>query len=153
MKHKIIVGQVQGVYVISDDGAVSRKLGVKPPVPWHLVADKAENIGIRVAQMERLLDTMFAHDEAVAAAKSSLPASNGNGNGNGKGSPKITLDDLGLKRQQLWRLKQAGFKTVAQLGRHSESDLLATDGIGPAIVKAVQSGLKKHGLRLTQPVG
>jgi hypothetical protein len=65
----------------------------------------------------------------------------------------LSLDDLGLKNQQLWRLKAAKINTIAKLGALTEDKLLAKDGVGPAIVKAVKKGLKKHGLRLTSPVG
>lgn len=208
MKHKIIVGQVNDVYVISDDGAVSRTLGLNPPTPWHLIADTQANIGARVAQMENLLDRVLLLDRAPQKGRFTLgpfagtpngggetdstgPAlpfgaapegvsqrehdkgmallqggtGNGNGNGHANGSSdkryfqgkgkkggKLKLDDLGMKNQQLWRLKAAGIKTVKQLGGKTEDQLLALDGVGPAIVKAAQKGLKKHGLRLTSAV-
>lgn len=154
MKHKIVVGQVNDVYVISDDGAVSRKLGIKPAVPWHLVADTVEHIGIRVAQMESLLDKVIGStptpdQKADERAQQILTESNGNGNGNGK----LSLDRLGLKKQQLWRLKKAGVKNLADLAQMTQSDLENLPGIGPAIIKAVEKGCRANGIRLTQPVG
>lgn len=148
MKHKIVVGQVNDVYVISDDGAVSRSMGINPPVPWHLVAPEADLIGARVEQMERLLDQTLGKPAPKPAPKV-LTESNGNGNGNGK----LSLERLGLKKQQLWRLKKAGVGDLAQLAQLTQADLEGLPGIGPAIVKAVEKGCKEQGIRLTQPVG
>jgi len=182
MKHKIIVGQVNDVYVVSDDGAVSRKLGLQPAVPWHLVADSVGGIGERVAQMEALLDKAALFDKApppVSVTRSMIreiietpvalgfssprereaersrgEQKQGNGrNGNGNGA-KLTIDDLGLSARQRWRLEKAiGDKAIGSLGSLTEEQLAAKKGIGPAIVKSVKKGLKKHGLRLTEPVG
>lgn len=69
---------------------------------------------------------------------------------NGK---KLSLDDLGLNKQQLWRLKSAKVTTVAKLAGLTEAQLSAKKGVGPAIVKAVKKGLKKNKLRLTAKVG
>ena len=87
----------------------------------------------------------------------------GTRNGN-SGSPRpsvhrkfnvsLTLKDLSLDSRQLWRLEKAlRYKSITALSLLTEEKLLAKKGIGQAIVKAVKKGLKKHGLRLTSPVG
>jgi predicted RecB family nuclease len=45
-------------------------------------------------------------------------------------------------------LEQAGIKTLMQLARHSEADLLKLHGMGPASIPKLQKVLDSKGLKL-----
>lgn len=179
---KVSVEKKGNVFLVHDNGQIAKYLGAEAAHfdnSLGFVVEHPNHIGSAVEQMEKLLrewSVVRANNNRVRntkpvtppvvdippapriSAKEHLERTGGpipakrNGSGRVK-TEQLTLDDLGLKNQQIWRLKAAKITTLKKLGALTEKQLLAKKGIGSVIVKAVKKGLKKHGLRLTSPVG
>ena len=176
---KVSVEKCGDVWLVGDGGRIARASGATPTnvhdLSIGIIAEHPNHIGPCVAAMEGLL-TQFTEllvkasvarteEQLANRAKTHLDATGGpipasqQGNDNGR-KPSVhrkaplTLKDLGLDSRQLWRLEKAlRSKSITALSNLTEEKLLAKNGIGPAIVKAVKKGLKKKGLRLTAVVG
>lgn len=164
---RVSVEKQGDVWIIGDGGRIAGGFGVRaqpnPPV-LGLVVHHPGHIGGAVEQMEKILQAFHAHQNALLNAKAEQAASTATNGAKPKvkkpraatvtpAGDKLTIDDLGLDARQLWRLKAAKVSTIAKLGSLTEDQLAAKKGIGPAIVKSVKKGLKKHGLRLSAVVG
>ena len=171
MTRKLALIQTNGVFIVSDDGAISQSLGLGE-TPWHLVATTAVELEIRIAQMNKLIDDAEARtadvfeqqpgDASALVADGVLISYTGNGNGGtkvhlnlpGAGSPagSADIDTLGLKYQQVWRVRKAGVSTVGQLVGYSEEELLGLPGVGKGLVRALVAALDAKGYRLKEIV-
>lgn len=170
MIHKLTLIQTDGIFIVSDDGYISRTLGVTE-TPWHLVARNQEELAIRITQMNKLIEdaksraaigfNLVDGSTTVTSAAATTTATTAPGNGAthrfnlpGKGTvaARADLDTLALKYQQLWRLRKHGIKTVGQLVGYSADELVALKGIGVGLVGRVETALAAKGYRLKEAV-
>ena len=177
---KVSVEKRGNIHLVHDGGQIARYMKVAPPhfdTALGFVVEHPGHIGGAVEAMEKLLLEFNSVRTDANRTRNGAPRNGTNRlpvetlperkalvvDRTRSGLPlapkapvaktKLALEDLGLKNQQLWRLKAAKITTISKLGMLTEAKLGEKKGIGPAIVKAVKKGLKKHGLRLTSPVG
>ncbi|MHB1595423.1 MAG: SRPBCC family protein [Streptosporangiaceae bacterium] len=61
------------------------------------------------------------------------------------------IEDLNLQPRALHALRRESIGTLGDLAARTAADLLAIDGIGPASLEDIRSGLGEHGLVLGEP--
>ncbi len=150
--NRVSIRRIQNVFVISDDGVISKMLGLNETTSWEIVSPTADRIGPCVEQMERTIAN-------VAAITKKSPDSVHN-----PATMPYTieqqpddLDTLSMRPGHLARLRRAlaphGISRVDQLAGCTEEFLTAQNGIGPTLIAAVKKALAAQGVRLAARVG
>ncbi|MDA8321482.1 MAG: SRPBCC domain-containing protein [Actinomycetota bacterium] len=103
----------------------------------------------------RLIGIFAANLATVLAEQQSAPAAGPGEAGPGPGTEgdqrARPIEDLNLPPRALHALQRESIGTLGDLAARTAADLLAIDGIGPASLEDIRSGLAERGLVLGEP--
>jgi carbon monoxide dehydrogenase subunit G len=106
----------------------------------------------------RLIGIFAANLATVLAEQQIAPAGAPAGPGKAEPGPEAgadqrakPIDELNLQPRALHALRRESIGTLGDLAARTAADLLAIDGIGPASVEDIRSGLAERGLVLGEP--